>query len=51
MKTFCIEWRGRITRDVGWDYIEADSIEQARENWLSQHGTDRVIHGIRLSGE
>ena len=46
MTTFCIEWRGRITRDVGWDYVDAKSVEEAKKKWHLLNGNNREFRAI-----
>jgi hypothetical protein len=46
MKSFNIEWSGIFTRDIGWDEVEAETFEAAREAYLREHGQYRRIRGI-----
>jgi hypothetical protein len=34
MKRYSIEWSGIITRDIGWDEVEANSPDEARDKYL-----------------
>lgn len=39
-----IGWRGRITRDVGTDYITAEHAERAKREYEREHPNRRVIN-------
>lgn len=45
-RVWSIEWRGTITRDVGWNTIVAPTLEEARETFLRRYGNTRAIVGI-----
>ena len=47
MERFSVEWRGLITRDVGWTDIEAHDIADARRIFMKRYGTMRAIIGIK----
>jgi hypothetical protein len=38
LKRYSIEWSGIITRNIGWDEVEANSPDEAREKFLKDHG-------------
>ena len=46
LKTYSIEWTGIATREIGWDEIEAETPDQAREKWLRTHGADRRVRAV-----
>jgi hypothetical protein len=46
MKRYSIEWSGIITRDMGWDEVEANSPDEAREKYLKDHGQFRRVRGV-----
>lgn len=47
---FSIEWRGRITRDVGRDTIEADTATSAMKKWNNANGGIRKLTAISEIG-
>ena len=45
-KRYSIEWTGIATRETGWDEIEADTPDEARERWQKLHGHDRRVRAV-----
>ena len=45
-KAYSIEWTGIATREIGWDEIEAETPDEAREKWLRTHGADRRVRAV-----
>ena len=46
MKEFNIEWKGVITRDIGWENIKADSLEEAKSKFLLKYGQYHKIISV-----
>lgn len=46
MKTYSIEWGGIVTRDIGWTEVRANSVDEAREKYLREHGQWRRVRAI-----
>jgi hypothetical protein len=47
---WAIEWRGKITRDVGVDYEQQPSVKQAREVFTNRYPS-REILSVSRSGK
>lgn len=45
-KKFSVEWSGKITRDIGWDQIEAETLAAAQKKWNNAHGGIRRMLSI-----
>jgi hypothetical protein len=41
--TWAIEWRGKITRDVGVDYEQQPSVKQAREAFINRYPSREIL--------
>lgn len=49
MPLYNIEWSELITRDIGWEQIEAPSKEAARNQYVADHGMRRVCSVIEVN--
>jgi hypothetical protein len=47
-KQWAIDWRGKITRDVGTDFEEADTMAQAKQQFQSRYPM-REIMSVNLT--
>ncbi len=48
MPRWCIEWSGTITRDYGYDELEAPDKDAARELFEERHPLRRIIAVSRI---
>lgn len=49
MNTFVVQWVGKIVDDTGWDYLDAETVEQARNVWLERNEDTRQIVSISMA--
>lgn len=48
VKDYSVEWRGTITRDVGWKVVTAADEKAAREKFIKEYGGFREVVAISL---
>jgi hypothetical protein len=42
-KQWAIDWRGKITRDVGTDFEDADTMAQAKQQFQSRYPMREIL--------